>query len=174
MAPRVRRGVRVGDGKFSFSPNDTDHNGWLLLSSTARMVNKTDYPALYAALGITYGGTLGGTTFGLPPAGGKFLLSMGNSHALGSVGGAERVTLSVNELPEHKHTIPKVNVADTASQLALLTSVLGIALGSISKPPTVTISGTQDTSNAGSGASHENMPPFITVNVFIFAGLPLT
>ena len=170
---RLTRLPRIGDGKMSFIPNDSDHDGWLLLTPAVRMVGKTMYPKLFAIFGVSYGGTQGGTTFGLPPAGDKFLLMAGTAHALGTTGGTETVTLTTQQIPAHHHTEVKASSAVTPTQQGLLTSVLNIPLQVISKPPTITVT-TGDTSDTGGGAAHENMPPFLSVNVFIFAGLPVT
>jgi microcystin-dependent protein len=169
----VRRTPRLGDGKLSFRPNDADHDGWLLLSSgERRMVGKVQYRTLFEVLGTFYGGTEASTTFGLPDARDVMLLMAGVRFKVGDRGGAETVKLTAAQMPKHKHSVPKVNAEPTANQGALLTSVLGIALGQITKPPTVTVSGTADTTEAGSGEGHENMPPYLAINVFIFAGMP--
>lgn len=165
---RLGRLPRIGDGKISFIPNDTDHNGWLLLSSSVRMVGKVQYAQLFEVYGTTYGGTATSTTFGLPPVGDKFMLAAGANHPFGSSGGTEKVTLTAEQMPKHKHSGQKVTIAATASQKALLT---GIGLGDVTKPPTVT-DGSGETTEAGGGTAHENMPPYLTVNVFIFAGMP--
>ena len=167
---RLARLPRIGDGKISFIPNDADHDGWLLLGSNFRMVGKAQYKQLFDIYGTTYGGTSMGTTFGLPPAGDRFLLTSGAKHALGTSGGQESVTLTIAQMPKHKHPGQKVKVESTVSQKALLT---GIGLGDVTKPPTVT-DGSADGGEAGGGEAHDNMPPFLTVNVFIFAGMPQT
>lgn len=164
---------RIGDAKTSLIPNDADHDGWLLCGSTVRMVGKTTYPKLFAALQYTYGGTAQGNTFGLPPLGDKFMLVAGPKYALGATGGVENVKLTVDQIPAHTHNESKATVTDTPPQLALLTSVLGIGLANITKPPTTTV-GTAQTGSAGGSADHTNMPPYLAVNVFIYAGLPAT
>lgn len=168
----IKRAPRIGDLKTSAIPNDADHDGWLLLSRTVRMVGKVQFAELFKALGYAYGGTEAGATFGLPPAGGRFLFGADDSHPFASTGGAETVKLTTAQMPKHKHSVSKVDAAPTANQGALLTSVLGIALGQITKPPTVTVAGTADTSEAGTGEAHDNMPPYLAINVFIFAGMP--
>jgi len=169
---KLTRLPRIGDGKLSFIPNDTDHDGWLLLSNTVRMVGKTKYPKLYAMFGNAYGGTVGSSTFGLPAAGDKFLLMAGAVHALGESGGSETVKLSVEHLPSHKHQETKASAADTPNQSGLLPGGGGLGLQQITKPPTVTVSD-GETGAAGGGQAHDNMPPFLSVNVFIFGGLPV-
>lgn len=167
---RLARLPRVGELSFSCIPNDVDHDGWLKLAATTRNVSRTLYPKLFEKFGVFYGAGDGSTTFGLPAAGDRFLLASGTLHAFGAVGGAERVTLTLPQLPAHAHTEDKPTAAATASQMGLLTSVLGISLQTITKPPTVTVA-SGDTGSAGGGQSHENMPPFLAVDVFVYAGM---
>lgn len=169
---RLTRLPRIGDGKLSFIPNDADHDGWLLLSNTVRMVGKARYPKLFAMFGTAYGGTVGSSTFGLPAAGDKFLLMAGGNRELGQTGGSETVKLTTAQMPKHSHTEVKATLSDTPPQQALLPGGGGLGLQQINKPPTVAVSGAQ-TSEVGGDQPHDNMPPFLAVNVFIFAGLPV-
>jgi microcystin-dependent protein len=175
MAPRNRlaRLPRIGDGKISFIPKDKDHDGWLLLGDTVRMLGKVQYAQLFAVLGTTYGGSAASTTFGLPPAGDRFLLMAGQKYPLGSTGGAETVTLTAAQMPKHSHAEQKVKIDPTQPQKALLaTTLLGISTGDITKPPTVSEAAGVATGETGGGEAHENMPPYAAFNVFIYAGMP--
>src|SRR5690606_18132066 len=63
--------------------------------------------ALFSLLGTTYGGN-GQTTFGLPDLRGRVAIGTGAGPGLtnivgGQVGGLEKVTLTINELPAHTH-----------------------------------------------------------------------
>lgn len=63
--------------------------------------------ALFSILGTTYGGD-GQVTFGLPDLKGRVALGVGQGpglsfYNLGESGGANSVTLTVNELPPHNH-----------------------------------------------------------------------
>jgi len=62
---------------------------------------------LFSVLGTTYGGD-GRTTFALPDLRGRSLIGFGqgpglSDFSIGSKGGNETVTLTVNNLPEHRH-----------------------------------------------------------------------
>lgn len=70
--------------------------------------------ALFSLYGTTYGGD-GRTTFGLPDLRGRFAINMGSgpgltTHRLGARGGLEDVTLLVNNLPSHSHSVNSVNL----------------------------------------------------------------
>jgi microcystin-dependent protein len=65
--------------------------------------------ALFSILGTTYGGN-GTTTFQLPNLQGRIPVGAGQGpglsyYVLGQVGGSESVTLNVNNLPAHTHSV---------------------------------------------------------------------
>jgi microcystin-dependent protein len=76
-------------------------SGWLLCQG--QLLNITAYPNLYSAIGTVYGGN-GVTQFALPDLRGRVALGAGGSYSLGSTGGSETHTLTVNEMPSHNHT----------------------------------------------------------------------
>src|SRR5437867_1864890 len=64
--------------------------------------------ALFSLLGTTYGGN-GSTTFALPDLRGRVPIHQGqgtglSSYTMGQNGGTESETLTVNQMPAHKHT----------------------------------------------------------------------
>lgn len=72
--------------------------------------------ALFSILGTTYGGN-GQTTFALPDMRGRQIIHPGagpglSSINLGEMGGAETVTLNINQIPSHNHgvSIPATDV----------------------------------------------------------------
>lgn len=72
--------------------------------------------ALFSLLGTTYGGD-GRTTFALPDFRGRTAVGTGSGpglsdYQLGEQGGAEQLTLTVNQMPSHTHTVtPQVAVS---------------------------------------------------------------
>lgn len=65
--------------------------------------------ALFALLGTTFGGN-GVQTFGLPDLRGRTPIGQGqgpvsSNYMLGQSGGAENVTLTINQLPSHQHVM---------------------------------------------------------------------
>jgi len=96
----------------------TAPSGWMLCYGQA--VSRSDYSALYNALGTTYGIGDGSTTFNIPDLRGRVAAGkddMGGSAAsrltstvlsasntLGATGGAQTVTLTSSEMPSHTHT----------------------------------------------------------------------
>jgi len=85
---------------FTFAPS-----GWQLCGGQTLSVSQ--YNALFALLGITYGGN-GQTTFLLPDLQGRLPIGQGNGAGLtprlaGEEGGTENVTLLIGNMPAHTH-----------------------------------------------------------------------
>ena len=103
---------------------------------------------------------------------GKFLLASSSSHTAGSTGGVESNTLTINNLPSHSHTYPRLRLVsppDTSSLRdedfwAYETSTAG---GSNAHQYGLVDTGnTDNTSSVGSGTAIDNMPPYLAVYVW--------
>lgn len=150
--------------------------GWSLCDgSTLRIAGNE---ALFALLGTTYGGD-GRTTFGLPDLRGRIAISKGQgaggpiAYAVGQSGGAETVTLTVDNLPGHTHGLMAATTAATT----------GNPIGNILADPadTINLYIPADTSatakwlpladgaigNIGGGAAHENRMPTTAITYII-------
>lgn len=78
--------------------------------------------SLFTLLGTTFGGN-GTTTFGLPNLQGTTLIGVGQgaglpTYSLGETVGAEKETLTVNNLPAHTHSTPHGATGSTGSGVA--------------------------------------------------------
>ena len=78
----------------------------------------SQYTALFSLLGTTYGGD-GRSTFGLPNLDGRAPIHAGRGPGLtprriGERGGADTITLSSQQLPNHSHTWRVVGATSTA------------------------------------------------------------
>lgn len=88
---------------------------------------------------------------GTPDLRGRFILGAqadsGATYDVGDTGGAASVTLSENQIPEHRHTITGASGAGSGGgyQVSTIQSVTGY------------------TGYVGGGQSHENMPPFFVL-----------
>src|SRR5690348_9602357 len=95
--------------------------GWLLCYGQA--VSRTTYAALFTVIGTVFGSGDGSTTFNVPDLRGRAAFgvdNMGGTAAsritsggsgiagttLGATGGAETVTLSSAQMPNHTHSVP--------------------------------------------------------------------
>ena len=85
---------------------------------------------------------------------GRFLLGTSSSHAVNSTGGAETVTLNVNQIPSHIHVLSFLQTNSGAG------AGYGVSTGYGG-------SGSYSYTNAvGGSQAHNNMPPFKTVYIW--------
>jgi microcystin-dependent protein len=100
----VTPGVEVGD--YKYSARVADASGWLLCDG--RSLLRSEFAALYAALGDAFGPS-GGSTFSLPDCRGRVAGAVGAfaacepARAFGERVGRETHTLTSPELPSHSH-----------------------------------------------------------------------
>jgi microcystin-dependent protein len=81
--------------------------GFLLCDG--RAVSRTTYATLFAAIGVIWGAGDGSTTFNLPDFQRRVAMGSGGTgsniigNVVGGVGGVEKYTLGINDLPNHTH-----------------------------------------------------------------------
>lgn len=155
----------AGLGPFPFAGTAAPA-GWLLCYGQS--LNRADYPALFTAIGTTYGnGSTPGVTFAVPDMRGRVPAGkddMGGSAAsrlttagsgvngatLGAAGGAETHTLSTTQIPSHDHG-------------GGATVLFGPAAGSTA----YVASGVSRTGATGGGGAHNNTQPTLITNYII-------
>jgi len=142
-----------------------------------RLLQITQNQTLYALLGIDYGGD-GQNTFGLPDLRGRVPINQGQGDGLsprrmGDTGGQEQVALGSDHIPSHSHG-PSLPVStDEADATAPDGNTLGVQPNARGTVPLYNDAGNRDgsipvnSSSVGGGRSHDNMPPFQTVNYII-------
>lgn len=79
--------------------------GWMFCEGQLLPIAENE--TLFQLIGTTYGGD-GQTTFGLPDLRGRVPIHQGSGVILAEMGGAEEVTLTVNQIPSHSH-LPLAN-----------------------------------------------------------------
>ncbi|MEM0998251.1 MAG: tail fiber protein [Bacteroidota bacterium] len=168
--------IRIFAGNFA-------PRSWAFCQGQLLPINQNQ--ALYSLLGTTYGGD-GRTNFALPDLRGRTAIHAGNGSGLsdrrlGSQGGTETNTLSVNQIPEHTHSATaRVNttIADlTSPENAYLAPIAGRVNSS---PPAVAQMATYATTrdgkmndaavvigNTGGNQSMNNMQPWLALNYII-------
>lgn len=120
---------------------------------------------LFQLIGTTYGGD-GQTTYALPDLRSRVPVHMGSGFTLGQKGGEEAVTLTVNQMPSHKH-VPQAN-----SGTGTKTSPAGNVWASSSNFPfSAKAPNAAMAPNAiipvGGSQPHDNMIPFLAVSFII-------
>lgn len=163
---------------FNFVPT-----GWLPCNGA--LYNISSYSALFAILGIQYGGN-GTTTFAVPDLRGIAALGVNTSNASYSVpgakGGSETVSLTVSTIPAHTHMVQAVvrtSLAQTAAAIAqpgtdaYLSNGFckGLNQGIIvysNNNGAITLN-PQTIAPAGGSQPHENMDPYLTMTYCVCA-----
>lgn len=130
--------------------------------------------ALFAILGTTYGGN-GQTTFALPDLRGRAPMHQGqgpglSNRSLGESGGAESVTLTVSQMPQHNHlATPNNRTANVQDPVAGVPGRAPDGSFFYRNAPDPA-QGPMDPgfiSVAGASQPHGNMPPFLAVSFII-------
>jgi microcystin-dependent protein len=80
--------------------------GWMFCEGQLLPISEQE--TLFQLIGTTYGGD-GQSTFALPDLRGRLPLHQGNGFILAETGGAEEITLTVNQIPAHSHPFLAVN-----------------------------------------------------------------
>ena len=141
-------------------------SGYLWADGSA--VSRTTYADLFAAIGTTYGAGNGSTTFNLPDTRGNVLVNKSTLAAfntLGKTGGEATHKLTTNEIPAHTH----------GEQFYMdgygLRAIGGAETGSGGSPKMLESAGSSSaaatTTSTGGGLAHNNLQPYITVNMAI-------
>ena len=124
---------------------------------------------LFSVLGNTYGGATG--VFNLPDMRGRLPIHQGTGpglspRAIGSKGGTETATLSVAQMPEHKHTQQgSTDQALTGAPAGKVTADSEFTIYSDGAPNTAM--STQAIGVAGGAQAHNNTMRFLCVNFII-------
>jgi len=155
--------------------------GWLLCNGAA--VSRATYQDLFDVIGTRYGVGNANTTFNLPDLRGRFPLGkddMGEVSAdrvaaaeadqLGGSGGTETHSLTIAEMPSHDHGVedPPDNSRRPWTGFWLSAENGQWELrhhAQVSGGPRVDFQ--RQTADTGGGQSHDNMPPYQTVNYII-------
>jgi microcystin-dependent protein len=143
--------------------------GWALCNGQLLSIRQNT--ALFSLLGTNFGGD-GQTTFGLPNLQGSVAIAAGqgtglSNYNVGQTGGADSVTLTLNQLAAHTHgALAFGRAGDNKSPAAAVWA----------KPTTDTPYGTSSpqgamsaasTSVVGGGLPHENRQPYLVLNYII-------
>lgn len=138
--------------------------GWMFCEG--QLVSISENETLFQLIGTTYGGD-GQSTFALPDLRGRLPLHQGNGFILAETGGAEEVTLTVNQIPAHAHPVLANSGAGNASspQNNLLATTVGNIYSGVTGMQ-VNMS-PQAVSSTGGSQPHTNFQPYLCVNFII-------
>ncbi len=163
-------------GEIAFVPYNFSPDGWL--ECKGQLLPITDNEVLFKLIGTTYGGD-GQTTFALPDASGRVIVSQGTSPGLsprtiGETYGEEAVTLKNSQIPDHQHTIiASSKPGDTSSPTnATLANTRKLDLEYDKESKDQTFNNYMNSNSVQPAGTintqpHNNMMPFTTVKCII-------
>lgn len=143
----------IQPGMIELFAGNAAPSGWLLCDGAA--VSRTLYPALFTAIGTTFGAGDGTSTFNVPDLRGRVPIGAGTgagltARTLAQQVGAETHQLTVPELPAHTHSNLGLNIGTVASGAGSNAATSGGTTGT-----------------AGSNVAHNNVQPSLVVNYLI-------
>lgn len=148
--------------------------GWAFCDGQVLKIEQNEL--LYSLIGVTYGGD-GQTTFALPDFRGRTVLHHGVNPLtetffyIGSTDGVESVSLTLDQLPAHTHTLNAYSLAGNSELPANGVWAKTNQAQYATVPTTGTVKyGTMNSksvSGVGGGQVHENMMPYLTISYII-------
>ena len=138
--------------------------GWMFCEGQLLPISENE--TLFQLIGTTYGGD-GQFIFALPDLRGRIPIHQGNGFILAETGGAEEITLTVNQIPAHTHPmLPNAGAAsDSNPDNKVLAQTRAVDLY-IDDTPTVNLAASSIASVGGS-QPHTNFQPYLCVDLII-------
>jgi microcystin-dependent protein len=140
--------------------------GWMFCEGQLLPISENE--TLFQLIGTTYGGD-GESTFALPDLRGRVPLHQGTGFILAETGGAEEITLTVNQIAAHSHPILASmdlgSATDPTNAVLAQSRVAGVDLY-IEDNPAQNMAPTS-VSSVGGSQPHTNFQPYLCVNFII-------
>jgi microcystin-dependent protein len=138
--------------------------GWMFCGGQVLPISENE--TLFQLIGTTYGGD-GESTFALPDLRGRIPLHFGNNFILAETGGAEEITLTVNQIPAHSHPLlASTAVANQTNPTGNLVAQSTQATIYIDDVPNANMAATVISPTGGS-QPHTNFQPYLCINYII-------
>jgi microcystin-dependent protein len=138
--------------------------GWMFCEGQLLPISENE--TLFQLIGTTYGGD-GESTFALPDLRGRLPIHQGNGFILAETGGAEEITLTVQQIPAHSHPALASTNASTAPTPA--NNLMGKSTqidAFINAVPSTALS-PSSISSVGGSQPHTNFQPYLCVDFII-------
>jgi microcystin-dependent protein len=138
--------------------------GWMFCEGQLLPISENE--TLFQLIGTTYGGD-GESTFALPDLRGRLPLHQGNGFILAETGGAEEITLTVQQIPAHTHpllgTTTIASEATAQDRVPAQTSTFDFYQSTGGGLPMAA----QSIGPVGGSQPHTNFQPYLCVNFII-------
>lgn len=138
--------------------------GWMFCEGQLLPISENE--TLFQLIGTTYGGD-GQSTFSLPDLRGRIPIHQGNGFILAETGGAEEITLTVNQIPSHNHaTLANSTAGNEPSPINNIWAAESVVNQYTSVNPVVA-TGSPSMSPTGGSQPHTNIQPYLCVDFII-------
>lgn len=138
--------------------------GWMFCEGQLLPISENE--TLFQLIGTTYGGD-GESTFALPDLRGRIPIHQGNGFILAETGGAEEITLTVQQIAAHSHPLlATMTVANDQAPSQNVLAQTGTFDGYQSSPPTAAMAA-QSVGSVGGSQPHTNFQPYLCVDFII-------
>jgi microcystin-dependent protein len=141
--------------------------GWMFCDGQLLPISENE--TLFQLIGTTYGGD-GESTFALPNLQSRIPIHMGSggggTYQLAETGGAESVTLTTQQMPQHTHAFIVSGDSGSASNANNAMPATGVTIYRPDTPAINPLNAGAITPQGGS-QPHDNMQPFLCINYII-------
>jgi microcystin-dependent protein len=138
--------------------------GWMFCEGQLLPISENE--TLFNLIGTTYGGD-GQSTFALPDLRGRIPVHQGNGFILAENGGAEEITLTVQQIPAHTHPLlATTSVATDITASGRLPAQTG-TFDFYQTTSASTAMAPQAISPVGGSQPHTNFQPYLCINFII-------
>jgi microcystin-dependent protein len=140
--------------------------GWMFCEGQLLPISENE--TLFQLIGTTYGGD-GQSTFALPDLRGRLPIHQGNGFILAETGGAEEITLTVNQISAHSHAFLGTSATATGNAPAnnLPAASTGATIFPYGNDQPLTNLSPQSISSVGGSQPHTNFQPYLCVDFII-------
>jgi microcystin-dependent protein len=139
--------------------------GWMFCEGQLLPISENE--TLFQLIGTTYGGD-GESTFALPDLRGRLPLHQGSGFILAETGGAEEITLTVNQIPAHAHPwLASTGAATTQTPGSGVVLATAQAATYFNLPDAPANLSPLSMGSTGGSQPHTNFQPYLCVNFII-------
>ncbi|MDB5656940.1 MAG: phenylacrylic acid decarboxylase [Tardiphaga sp.] len=151
---------------FPFAPK-----GWAACNGQLLAINQNQ--ALFTLLGTAFGGD-GRATFALPDLRGRAALGCNfGSIPQGQIAGSEKVTMTVDQLPNHIHTLQGSTTPGTLRSVVPTSHLFGVntspvaSIFAVAGSREIPLAVGANVAPSGGNQAHNNMQPYLVINYLI-------
>ncbi len=138
--------------------------GWMFCEGQLLPISENE--TLFQLIGTTYGGD-GQSIFALPDLRGRLPVHMGNGLVLAETGGAEEITLTVNQIPSHGHPLLASTSGGTLSSPVNNLLAESVAINPYIQDQANSNMNAAAVSAVGGSQPHTNFQPYLCIDFII-------